>query len=687
MSTDASLYTPFSIYAFGDLTPSLHSLSLYLMALPVQSPHSITLVDKVDTVGYVPRLMKNVRWLTAVTITLTLLLALLVLTDGLPWLRGPAPESEVWHWVFGRRPFSRWWGVGLAGSGFIGVLVYWLFVGSGERSGQTGLVLLGLMVASVGMQWGLVYADRGAAYAELIDRTLAVQTNGYFWTAAHVTNMGETLRTYPELMPTFESDHLRTHPPALLLANWRTLRFFEKQESLTNELAPTVWAQRCTDVWLLDNPPYVAAGLALWALLPMVMAATAVIPAYLLGLQLAPHSAQARLGVGLTAVIPALLIFTPTPDQISAVLALWTVWLFVVGLRSERLAFYFLSGLLLSGMSFVSLGNGTLGVVLGVVWLFQHKGTKSTKGLKKGIWGLVLFGVGAALVWLVYWLGWGVPPWQIAQVGLAEHEALVLENRAYATWAFFNLMDLLTFLGLPILVGFVWLLVSKRPSIPPLLRHLALATAVTLLILNFSGSTRGEVGRIWLFFFPIMAVCAGVYLSQRLTPRLAIGLVMAQLLLALAVGLAWRPIEATIVVAERPSMPQATPENLLNVPFEHGITLTGFTLVEEEESLDLTLFWESKGGVERPYTVFNHLIDPTGALATQADGWSVNGQWPTTCWQAGETIVDQFTIPIPEDSTGPYQLMTGLYDGRDNTRLIIPTSGDTAVTLTTIEQK
>ena len=49
--------------------------------------------------------------------------------------------------------------------------------------------------------------------AELVDRTLAVQTNGYFWTAANIADINHTLQNYPTAMSQFESDHTRTHPP------------------------------------------------------------------------------------------------------------------------------------------------------------------------------------------------------------------------------------------------------------------------------------------------------------------------------------------------------------------------------------------------------------------------------------------------------------------------------------------
>ncbi len=82
----------------------------------------------------------------------------------------------------------------------------------------------------------------------------------------------------------------------------------------------------------------------------------------------------------------------------------------------------------------------------------------------------------------------------------------------------------------------------------------------------------------------------------------------------------------------------------------------------------------------RPYTVFNHLLNEQGELVAQQDNWPVNGQWPPTCWQAGETVVDHYTIPLPDDlPPGVYTLLTGWYDAADGRRLLTPTGQDAII--------
>lgn len=624
--------------------------------------------------------MNRRSWLTAVITLSTFIIALLIVTDWVPLLRGPQPDSSVWHWVYDLRPYARWWVVGLAGIIFFAIASIWLLASVNSHAGKTAVILTALAIATLFLQLSLIFADRGDAYAELIDRTLAVQTNGYFWTAAHTENLSDSLTQYPTLLITFESDHLRTHPPGLLIGNWLTIHWLAQQPSVSEQLAPAVWQQRCTDRWLLDSPPHIAAALGVWALLPLILAGTAVFPAYLIGKELTLNDQYARLGTILTALIPALLIFAPTPDQLSAVIGLWFLLLLFMGVRTKRLILSYLSGLLLSIMSFISLGNAALVILVSAFVIFV---IPDQKWLRQA----VAVALGSVTIWLIYWIGWGVPPWAIAQVALAEHDALVLTNRAYGTWTLFNLVDLLSFVGLPILIGFVGLLFGQQPPTAKVCQRLGVITAVLLLLLNFSGSTRGEVGRIWLFLFPILAICAGNLLARWLSVKQTIWVVLAQLLLVMAVGLAWQPIEATIVVAERPLFAHASPEHQSNIQFEQGIVLTGYSLSQTETEVDVTLFWQSEGGVQRPYTIFNHLLNQEHRLVAQQDGWSGNGRWPTSCWQNGETVVDSFTIELPPDlAAGEYVLFTGLYDARDNGRLQTNTD-ETAHQLATITIK
>ncbi len=286
---------------------------------------------------------------------LTLFLAVLVLTDWVPALRGPAPETSEWHWLYELRPQSRWWLPLLTATGFWLFCIWWLR----QQSSRVGVGLTGLVVGSLALQLALVYVHRPQVAAELVDRTLSNETNGYFTVAAATTDLNSLLRDFPQVMPTLPSEHTRTHPPGLILAQWLTM----KAGAAASPFASAIYPLRCTDLWLLNQPPQTVSALAIWSFLPLIAAAFTAIPLYFLGHQL--YDAHvARLSAIVGATLPSLLIFAPTPDQLFALLSaiILLIWLVAVQRRSSFYAF--LAGLLLSITTFFSLGNGALLLVL-----------------------------------------------------------------------------------------------------------------------------------------------------------------------------------------------------------------------------------------------------------------------------------------------------------------------------------
>ncbi|WP_420644326.1 hypothetical protein [Candidatus Leptofilum sp.] len=623
--------------------------------------------------------MKNRRlWLWRVS-GVTAVLIIILLTDAIPFLRGPQPDSSVWHWPYQLRPFSRWWLAILAGAAFLAVLGLWLRQQTMKRW-QTAVYLMLFFVCCVAMQWGLLYADRAEPLAELVDRTLAVKTNGYYWTAANLDDVNATLQDYPTAMPQFESDHARTHPPGLVLLNWSTIQLLQSTPNLAQGLAQRITPQRCTDLWLLDQPAATVAALGVWAVLPMILAAASIFPSYFVAKILAANQHTAKLSAVIIA-LPALLIFAPLSDQLFGLLTVLIVGTFLLGWQRQSGVWLFVSGLLLSFTSFLSVGNGALLGVLGIyglitMWQMQWP-------IRQYLLPTAAFGVGTSLIWLIYWWGWQVAPWEIVQVGLAQHYELVTAQRSYATWLLFNLVDVVIFTGIPVVTAFIGALMMATRNLRrkrlTQAQVLTVSTAVLLLILNFSGSTRGEVGRIWLFLMPLLVLSSTIWLADWLPNwRWQWLWAAAQVSWAIALGLSWRPVGATIVTVNQPTIPPLpTDAETRNVLLGDQIELTQFALAQSASVLNLTLVWYAENPTVRPYTVFNHLLDPQGNLVAQADGWPVNGQWPPTCWQDGQPVVDQHQISLPPNlPPGSYTLYTGLYDARDNIRLLTPTGQD-----------
>lgn len=88
------------------------------------------------------------------------------------------------------------------------------------------------------------------------------------------------------------------------------------------------------------------------------------------------------------------------------------------------------------------------------------------------------------------------------------------------------------------------------------------------------------------------------------------------------------------------------------------------------ETQPLVLRWYAAEAVPVDYTVFVHLLDEAGQLATQADSPPLDGWYPTSWWAAGERVTDERAFPLPGDlPTGSYQLVAGLYDPATGQRL------------------
>ena len=77
-------------------------------------------------------------------------------------------------------------------------------------------------------------------------------------------------------------------------------------------------------------------------------------------------------------------------------------------------------------------------------------------------------------------------------------------------------------------------------------------------------------------------------------------------------------------------------------------------------SIDLILYWEGLRPLEASYQVFNHLYD--GTMWGQQDGTPGCALRPTTLWEPGRVVRDEYTIPIdPATPPGDVPLWVGMY--------------------------
>ena len=108
------------------------------------------------------------------------------------------------------------------------------------------------------------------------------------------------------------------------------------------------------------------------------------------------------------------------------------------------------------------------------------------------------------------------------------------------------------------------------------------------------------------------------------------------------------------------STPRLQANNSADAVFGEQIRLVGWSQTEVEGQLLVDLYWKAEAEMERSYTAFVHVLNESGVLVAQLD--RLPGGYPTSDWQPGEIIHDQYAIPIPEPfPSGTYTLETGFY--------------------------
>jgi 4-amino-4-deoxy-L-arabinose transferase-like glycosyltransferase len=113
--------------------------------------------------------------------------------------------------------------------------------------------------------------------------------------------------------------------------------------------------------------------------------------------------------------------------------------------------------------------------------------------------------------------------------------------------------------------------------------------------------------------------------------------------------------------------PAPAPAHAADVTFGGAARLLGYAtdgiVVAQGETLTLTLTWQALAPLAEDYTVFTHLLGANGGVAAGHDSQPDGGHYPTSAWQAGETILDAHELSIPADAPpGDYQLEVGLYN-------------------------
>ncbi|WP_374689578.1 hypothetical protein [Promineifilum sp.] len=575
-----------------------------------------------------------------------------------PWLRGP----EEWRWPYViPGSVGRAWLSALVLAGYLLLIAALTRRPEGDSAHprrRTTLILLAAGLMTPLLQIALLYLDHAdLGFAQLFNRTVSELSGGFYNVGVMVTDNRDFLAHFVERMPSYPV-HPQRHPPGVpLLFAWAR-QLFDRLPALAAGLSERLRPAQCHNLALMNLPDSAIAAAVVQMLVPLGLGII-VAPLYVFGRAVYGRSA-ARRAVLLWPLLPSVALWATRWNQFYALITLLVFLPFAWGLTRRRLWPLFVAGMLVALGTFLSLGNVVLGLFLGwyaLVWLLDQAERPPLVWL---LAGAALFAGGFALFWLALWLGYGLNPVALWRTALSTHLGL---GRNYVSWLFYHLYDFLVFLGIPLAVfgaarfaraGWRW---RVRPR-----DVLALSFGIGLLLLDISGTSQGEVARVWAFLLPLALLAAVPRAERNRAAFLGIAALLA--LQVFVANLFLQPVSTGLTDPPAPP-PAVQPTAGPLAVWQNGIILHEVRLpaaAAPGETVTVELIWGAERSIGVPYTVFVHVLDASGQLVAQTDGLPRGGAWLTTCWQPGHTFADAHAVSLPADlPPGEYTLDAGLY--------------------------
>ncbi len=142
-----------------------------------------------------------------------------------------------------------------------------------------------------------------------------------------------------------------------------------------------------------------------------------------------------------------------------------------------------------------------------------------------------------------------------------------------------------------------------------------------------------------------------------------------------------RPIKVT---PAPPASEELQRARSANVRFGDSIVLKSYALADRVwhpgAVVNLTLYWQSAAKTDKDFTVFVHLNDAHGMVRVQVDAQPRRGAYPTSIWDAGEIVRDDYDLALPRDlAPGEYAIEIGVYEYPALTRLIVQDASGTTL--------
>lgn len=447
-------------------------------------------------------------------VLLSLVFFFLVIFDFLPFLRGPAPYPPEWQWPY--------FFVNTIDKIYAPVLVFavflFIFFKSENKksilSKKTFILPLIIVGFSILIQLSVLYFSR-AGINVLLGRIINPEINGYFTASTGVKNIYDFLNTYNSQILSFVY-HAKAHPPGAILifylikqiiAPFSNLFPSVDNLNLTHEKINLIWQG-------LSKADKLTALVSPFAII--LISSLSVIPTYLAS-KLIYGGKTAKRSIFLLLLVPTLVFFVPINDTFLQIFSITSFYFLLKGLKSLNYSYFIASGLMLFLGVFFNLSLLPVAIILFLFALFYLL-RKQLLNFKFAILASLSFAFGLLSPLIFLKLTFNFDFIKMVQIIMANVPDI--HTRSYTLWIYYNLQDFLIFSGIPVTISFLTLSFENIKSVfTKTLNNLdifSFSLLLMLLILDFSGSVRGETGRLWSPYAPFIVMSASYYLTEKL---------------------------------------------------------------------------------------------------------------------------------------------------------------------------
>lgn len=549
------------------------------------------------------------------------------------------------------------------------------------------------------------YPLRGLALRQYSDFT-----GGYFTVGARVDDLGAWLGRFAQEMESYNV-HAERHPPGLPMIFWLGTQLFKPFPALADGMASWLRPLACFDLRAASlNSAQIASGL--FGIVLETVAAWLVPVALFFYVRRVSNARAAAFSALLYPLAPGALMWASQWDRSFGLFAMAGLILVerLLALSpegrggtspwelGEGAISAFLLGLTLSIGVLMSFGNLPIVMLCGLyaiarIWQIDRFRSWRLR-IAQGLFVLL----GFASIWLIMIVFFNFDLINTYRTAMRIHLEL---QRDYWPFVLWHAWDIFTFIGLPLVV--IALLLTWRQS--PALTFAWVTTIAAQCLLHVA---RGETGRVWMYFAPVIVALAGMWLADqheetKKRREFSIPSFLRFFVLILLVVQAIAHIRLLRVIGygvDPITAPNATlPANLTptNIRFEPNgeLQLLGYTLkptLAPGESASLDLYWKLDSAAQLPTArkVFVHVTDTPEDQnrIAEHDGRPANWTLPTTCWLPGQVIRDTHPITVdPDARPGDYYVLVGLYDEFTGERAFVHTAQEAVANAVTLPER